>query len=141
VPNFVEIARTMAEIWRFFYFPKWRPPPSWIFKLRIFNGGTGHECRIATPCQMSWRSAKLLPICRGFLDFSRWQPPPSWILKILNCSYRGRDMKIFRFLYLEILKFQIFNGRTRQECRTASPCQTSWQSARQLPRYCSFYIF
>ena len=33
LPNFVEIARTAAEIWRFFDFSRWRPPPSWIFEI------------------------------------------------------------------------------------------------------------
>jgi len=26
--NFVEVGQTAAEIWRFFYFPRWRPPTS-----------------------------------------------------------------------------------------------------------------
>ena len=36
VRNFVKIGQTVAEILRFFGFPKWRPPPSWIFKNSIF---------------------------------------------------------------------------------------------------------
>jgi len=31
VSNFVEIAHTVAEIWRSFDFLRWRQPPSWIF--------------------------------------------------------------------------------------------------------------
>jgi len=31
VPNFVRIGQTVTEIWRFFDFSGWRPPPSWIF--------------------------------------------------------------------------------------------------------------
>jgi len=27
------IAQTVAEIWIFFDFSRWRPPPSWIFKM------------------------------------------------------------------------------------------------------------
>jgi len=30
---FVEIAQIAAEIWSFFDFQRWRPPPSWIFKF------------------------------------------------------------------------------------------------------------
>ena len=30
--NFVKIGEMVAEILRFYGFPKWRPPPSWIFK-------------------------------------------------------------------------------------------------------------
>ena len=36
LPNFVEIAETAAEIWRFFDFSKWRPPPCWIFEITDF---------------------------------------------------------------------------------------------------------
>jgi len=32
-PNFVEIGQTMAEVWQFFDFSSWCPPPSWIFKI------------------------------------------------------------------------------------------------------------
>jgi len=31
--NFVEVAETAAEIWRFFDFSKWRPTPCWIFEI------------------------------------------------------------------------------------------------------------
>ena len=33
VPNFAAIGQTVAEIWPFFDFSIWRPPPSWIFKF------------------------------------------------------------------------------------------------------------
>jgi len=36
MPNFVEIGQIAAEIWRFFDFSRWRPPPSWIFKMLNF---------------------------------------------------------------------------------------------------------
>ena len=39
--NFTAIGRTLAEIWRFFDFSRWRPPPSWIFKCGKFRGGKG----------------------------------------------------------------------------------------------------
>jgi len=52
-----------------------------------------------------------------FWDFTKWRPPPSWISK-----------------------FRIFNGRTRYECRTASPCQISSKSLEPRPRYGSFNI-
>jgi len=32
VSNFVKIGRTDAEILRFYGFPRWRLPPSWIIK-------------------------------------------------------------------------------------------------------------
>jgi len=33
VPNFAAIVQIVAEIWRFFEFPTWRPPRCWIFKM------------------------------------------------------------------------------------------------------------
>ena len=36
VPNFVKIGPTTAEICRFFYFSRWRSPPSWIFEISNF---------------------------------------------------------------------------------------------------------
>jgi len=39
--NFVEIARTTAEIWRFFDFLRWRPLLSLIFDISNFNGRNG----------------------------------------------------------------------------------------------------
>ena len=31
VPNFIKIGGTIAEIWQYNGFLKWRPPPSWIY--------------------------------------------------------------------------------------------------------------
>jgi len=36
MPNFVTNGQTVAEIWRFFDISKWRPLPSWVFKILIF---------------------------------------------------------------------------------------------------------
>ena len=36
MPNFIEIARNAAEIWRFFDFLRWRRPPSWILNISKF---------------------------------------------------------------------------------------------------------
>jgi len=36
VPNFVAISQTIAEIWPYFRFSKWRPPPSAIFEISKF---------------------------------------------------------------------------------------------------------
>jgi len=36
VPSFALIGQTVAEIWPFFYFSRWRPPPSWILKMWKF---------------------------------------------------------------------------------------------------------
>ena len=38
MPNFVQMASTVAEISRFFDISRWRPPPSWIFKIKFFRG-------------------------------------------------------------------------------------------------------
>jgi len=36
MPNFIAIGETAAEIWQFFDFLRWRPPPSWIYKISNF---------------------------------------------------------------------------------------------------------
>ena len=46
VPNFEAIAPTVAEIWQYFDFSTWRPPPSWIFKFQFFNGPAAEEAEL-----------------------------------------------------------------------------------------------
>jgi len=43
--------------------------------------------------------------------------------------------------HLGFFKFQIFNGRTAQEGRNASPCQIWSKSVETRPRYGDFQIF
>ena len=38
MPNFIKIGQTVTEIWRFNGFQNGGRPPSWICKIRIFNG-------------------------------------------------------------------------------------------------------
>ena len=61
MPNFVEIAPTATEISFFSIFQRWRPPPPWILKCQIFNGGDGEEGRTTSPRQISLISAKTRP--------------------------------------------------------------------------------
>ena len=61
-----------------------------------------------------------------------------------NRSKRGRDMAIFQDggrRHLGFFKFQILNGRTAEEGRTASPCQIWSKSVKSRPRYGDFSIF
>jgi len=79
--NFVEIGQTAAEIWQFFDFSSWRPPPSWIFK--ISNLMVGHlkraELRRRAKFGQNWSNVGR---DMAILGLSRWRPPPSWIFKI-----------------------------------------------------------
>ena len=61
VPNFVEIASTVAEISRFFDISRWRPPPSWFSKFKFFNGWNGQEGQTASLCQISSKSIQPQP--------------------------------------------------------------------------------
>jgi len=36
MPNFAAIGQAVAETWPFFDVSRWRPPPSWIFKIWEF---------------------------------------------------------------------------------------------------------
>jgi len=69
VPNFAAIGKTVAEIWGFFDFKTWRPPPSWIIKF-LKN--------------LTIETVKGFEL-RHLAKFSG------------NRSNRGRDMAIFRF--------------------------------------------
>ena len=115
VPNFAAIGQSMIEISRFFYFSRWRPPPSWIFKFQLFKGRSAEEGRTASPCQIWSKSAIPRP---RYGDYSIFQDG-------------GRR-------HLGFFNFQIFNGQTVQERRTASPCQIWWKSAKTRPRYGDF---
>ena len=53
VPDFVKISLTVAEISQFLWFLRWRPPPSWILKIRNFNGWFAERSQCASPCQIS----------------------------------------------------------------------------------------
>jgi len=107
-----------AEIWRFFDFPRWPPPPSWIYKFWNFNGRNAQDGRAASSCQIWSKSVKLRP---RYGDFSIFQAG-------------GRH-------HLGFFKFPIFNGRTAQEGRNASPCQICSKSVGTRPRYGDFSIF
>jgi len=52
-----------------------------------------------------------------------------------------RDVKLQPTNHLGFLKVQFFNGRTRQEGQTVSPCQMSWKSLIMQTRYYDFSIF
>jgi len=91
VPNFVEIGQVAAEIWQFFDFSRWRPPPSWFFK--ILEGQDGQNMLL---CQILRRLVK--PLLR-YGDFSIFQ----------NGGRRR----------LAFLKLQIFNSRDAQEGQAA----------------------
>ena len=76
------------------------------------------ECRIAYPCQISWRSVKPLPRYRDF-----------WIFQDGGCRHLG------------FITYKIFNSRNGQEGRTASSCQISSISLKPRSRYGDFSIF
>jgi len=115
----------VAEIWRFLYFSRWQPPPSWIFKISIFQRSKrsrGWNCitmhHYASLCQILWKSLQPWPRYR---DFSIFQ-------------HGGRRRLIFS-------TFEIFNVRNGKEGRTASPCQMSSKSLERRPRICEFQYY
>ena len=62
------------------FFSRWRPPPSWIFEITNFNGGTRREWRIASSCQISWLLVKPLPRYGDFWIFQDGDRPPYWFV-------------------------------------------------------------
>ena len=100
----------------FSIFQRWRPPPPWILKFRIFNGEDDQEGRTTTPRQISLKSAQPRPRYR---DFSIFQDGGS----------RHPGFLIF---------FLICNSRYGQEGRTASVCQISSKSLEPRDRFSRF---
>jgi len=77
--NFVKIGQTAAEIWQFFDFSRWRPPPSYggrrhlaFLKFQIFDGRNGQEGRTASARQIPSKLVKLQPRYGNFSVFARW---------------------------------------------------------------------
>ena len=117
MPNFVEIARTVAEIWRFF-----KMAIVVIFDFRNFK-----LLAVGTV-----NSVKLRAKFRG---------------DRLNCSqdiaYRNFCF-FFKMAAAAILDFKNLkniNGQTRQEDRTASLCHISSKLLKSQARYGDFSIF
>jgi len=82
VPNLVKIARTAAEIWRFFLaFSIWRPPPSWSFEISRVRTVKRVELHQHAKFRQIGQTAAEIWL---FLYFSRWRPPPSCIFEISN---------------------------------------------------------
>jgi len=77
--RFGEIDQELAEICPFVYFPRWQPPPSWIFKKWYFGSlmTLVLPVSIGTPnlVQIDQELAEIHP----FVYFPRWRPPSSWI--------------------------------------------------------------
>ena len=87
--------------------PRWRPPPSWIFKSCKF--GTFHHVNSvvfelyikfgSNICYSHWDQHTYAPDSPELLTFlvnSRWRPPPSWIFSLCEFGYSG--VLIVRYL-------------------------------------------
>jgi len=81
-PNFTVIGQALAEIWRFFDFSRWRPPPSWIFKCGKFRGGKGSRRPKHVTVPNFAEIGQTVAVIWPFFDLSMWWKPPSWILKM-----------------------------------------------------------
>ena len=95
---------------------RWRPPPSWIFKIKIFNGRTRHECQTVSPCQISWPSVKLLPRCRNFWIFQDGGRPQC-ILEMLDGLSESGRVYLLEFLCV-----------TRSTAVFRQPAKSTWWS-------------
>jgi len=94
-------------------------PPSWIFKYsKILTVDRVMRVNMRHHMQNFVAIGETVAEIRRYFDFSRWRPPPPWIFK-----------------------FQIFNGQTAQDSRTAYVHQIWSKSVKPLPRYNDFSIF
>ena len=86
----------------------------------------------------------------GISDFTFFMVGTVKKVELRHCATfrlnRSNVAKIWRFCdffrhHLEFLKFQILNGRTHHECRTASSCQISLRLIKPLPSYRDVLFF
>jgi len=156
-----------VKILRFFNFSRWRPPPSWIFKIVNFYLLTvsGGPRRITVPNFVK-KCRYVTDIC-DFFEFSRWPPPQCWIFEnvkfysllesrvarrislpnfVINWSIGCEDIKIFRFLKMAAAAILYFWNReflfAVSFCRAKTHhYQISSKSVVPLWRYCIFSNF
>jgi len=99
-------------------FSRWRPPPSWILEIQIFE----RSRRLRDPfCIIVPNFAKIgqsVAVISRFLWFLRLRPPPSSILKIRN-----------------------FNGLSPAGGQFASPCEISSKSGQTVAEIWRFNGF
>ena len=117
VPNFIKIDQTVAEIWRFNGFPKWRPSAILdLWNSKFFTVG-----------------AVKRPILQQRTKFRKDQ------------SNRCCDIAIFVILklcrHLGFWKIRNFNSRSPVEGQSASPCRISSKSVERLLRYGDLTVF
>jgi len=80
VPNFVTIAKTVAEIWRFFDFLRWWPPPSGIFfKFRNSSGLNAKRAKLRHCAKFRGDWSNCCGDIAIFPFFQGGGSPPSWI--------------------------------------------------------------
>jgi len=81
-PNFVKISQSDAELLQFFDFSRWRPLPSWIFKILNFY------CQLQSGGSSCIIVPNFVKIGQTVIEISRffssWWQPPSWISEILK---------------------------------------------------------
>jgi len=117
VPNFVHRSNRYPDIAIFDSRADSRPS-SWIFK--------------SLADRVPWRGSKCI-IVPNFAAIGRTLAE-IWLGHFLIFQDGGRR-------HLGFLKRQTFNGRTRQEGRTASPCQILSKSLNVRPTYGDFSTF
>ena len=100
--NFVKIGQTDAEILRFYCFPKWRPPPSWISKIQFLAADTLERPNVRKPAK-----------------FHQYRPIRCW------------DMANFRFFKMAAVRHfgfvvSVFGPPTKSTWWSLSLCKNCW---------------
>ena len=90
-----QTSSAVAEIWRFFDFSRWRPPPSGIFKMWNFNDRTVQGGQTASPCQIWSKSVKPRPTYGDFSIFQDGGRPPSWICYVCVRTTNEGHLMVF----------------------------------------------
>ena len=118
MPNFIKIGQTLAEIWRFNCFSKWR-------LSAILDFGNSNFLTV-------WTVKR--PILRIRAKFRRSANPLLWYRDF--CGFQDGSRR-----HLGFWKIRHFNGLSPVGGQSPSPCQISSKSVKRLQRYGNLTVF
>ena len=95
MPNFIKIGQSVANIFKFFDYSRWRPPLSCIveFAKNYWLTVSVRHRRITVPNVVKI-GRSIVEILR-FFEFLKWPPSPSWIFESRNfIGYLGAETRV-----------------------------------------------
>jgi len=121
VPNFVKIGQTVAEISRFLWFSRWRPPPCWIFKNSKFLRTIPCRGPLCVTVPNFIKIGHTVAEIWRFYGFKNGGRPPSWIFEIRIFWRSGPLREPFCFSILNFVKIAAILDFQKFEILTVDP--------------------